>query len=50
MEEYIKESIQILKQLCIWGKIPRYEKQQLKNCTNEIQVDNWLTTFRQRYM
>lgn len=50
MKEYIKEQTKILKQMCVWGQIPKEEKQRFKNCANEIQADNMMTTFRHKYL
>lgn len=50
MTEYIKQQKKILKQMCVWGRIPKEEKQRFKTCTNEIQADNMMTTFRRKYL
>ena len=50
MKEYIKEQKQKLKQMCVWGQIPKEEKQRFKSCENEIQVDNMMTMFRHKYL
>ena len=50
MKEYIAEKVKILKQLGIWREIPKCDKQKLKASKNEIQADNWMTTFRHKYI
>ena len=50
MQKYIKEQKTILKQLCVWGKIPQEDKMRFKSCINEIQVDNMMAKFRRNYL
>lgn len=50
MEGYIKERIEILKQLYIWRKLSPEEKKIFKGCTTEIQVDRYMRHFRNKYL
>ena len=40
MKEYIEEKIKVLKELHVYSKCNKEEKQRLKECTTEIQADN----------
>ena len=50
MKKYLAEQTKILKQLCVWGKLPKEEKVRFRHCTNEIQADNMMTKFRRQYL
>lgn len=50
MKKYIKQQTKILKQMHIWGAIPKEEKQRFKNAQNEIQADNMMAMFRRQYL
>ena len=50
MKEYIKQQTKILKEMHIWGSIPKEEKQRFKSSSNEIQADNMMATFRHKYL
>lgn len=50
MKKYIKNQKKILKQMHIWGRIPRSEKEHFKHSANEIQADNMMKTFRNKYL
>lgn len=50
MKKYIAQQKRILKQMNIWSVIPKEEKQRFKNAQNEIQADNMMHTFRNKYL
>lgn len=50
MKGYIRSSISILKQLYIWDNLTANERNTLRSCTTDIQVDRLMRTFRERYM
>ena len=50
LSEYIDSRIKILKQMYIWSKVTKKERTLLRACANEIQVDNYMTMFRRKYL
>ena len=50
MESYIAIQRDILSDLRIWCKLTRAEKEAFKSSKSEIQVDNFMTTFRRKYL
>lgn len=50
MESYIAIRRGILSDLRIWCKLTRAEKEAFKSSKSEIQVDNFMTTFRRKYL
>ena len=50
MESYISIRRSILSDLRIWCKMTRAEKEAFKASKSEIQVDNYMTTFRHKYL
>lgn len=50
MDSYIAIRKGILSDLRIWCKMTRAEKEAFKASKSEIQVDNYMTTFRHKYL
>lgn len=50
MESYIAIRRSILSDLRIWCKMTRAEKEAFNASKSEIQVDNYMTTFRHKYL
>lgn len=50
MESYISIRRGILSDLRIWCKLTHAEKEAFKSSKSEIQVDNFMTTFRRKYL
>ena len=50
LEDYIMEHIDILDDLSIWRRLSTEEKQKFVSCTTEMQVDNLMHSFRDKYI
>ena len=50
MTDYIEEREGMLKDFRIWKKLSAEERNDLRSCTTEIQVDNKVREFIRRYL
>lgn len=50
MQEYINEQIRVLKDLCVWRKMTKEEKKDIKSRTTEIGVNNAKMTYIHKYL
>ena len=46
----IERKVDLLNQLCIWGKMSKKEQEEFINCTNEYHADRLMRDLRSKYL